>query len=169
MVNPYLAASNGAAVEAHLGKHIEQILGQVGVRLGPLVERVLLTNTPELNWQITGVVPKTAQEKHWIVSYFPVADSDGSVKEVAAVVVDLDFPISMHLPANSDHQILRSWKDIARYLGTCVKTVQRWEVGSSFPIRRVSERKKGAAVFAFSDEVDGWLRSFKESRDWVDP
>src|SRR5947209_7970595 len=83
MVNPYLAASNGAAVESHLGKHLEQILGQVGIRIGSLVDRVFSTHTPEVSWQISGVVPTTAQEKHWIGSYFPVADSDGTVKEVA--------------------------------------------------------------------------------------
>jgi CheY-like chemotaxis protein len=42
--------------------------------------------------------------------------------------------------------------------GTCVKTVQRWENKGSLPIRRVSEKQKGAAVFALSDEVDDWLR-----------
>jgi transcriptional regulator with PAS, ATPase and Fis domain len=159
MVNPYLAASNAASVECHLGKHLEDIVGESGAQISSLVERVFSTNTPELNWRISGVIPTTAQEKHWIGSYFPVVDSDGTVKQVAAVVVDLDFPVSLHLSqSNSDHQILRSWKDIARYLGTCVKTVQRWENKGSLPIRRVSEKQKGAAVFALSDEVDDWLR-----------
>jgi hypothetical protein len=158
-VNPYLAASHGAAVESHVGKHLEVIVGELGLRIGSLIERVFSTNTPELNWRINGVIPTTVQERHWIGSYFPVADSDGTVKQVAAVVVDLDLPASFHLTQpNRDHQILRSWKDIARYLGTCVKTVQRWENKSSFPIRRVSEKQKGAAVFALSDEVDDWLR-----------
>jgi PAS domain-containing protein len=35
MINPYLARSNGAPVESHLGKHLEQILGDVGLKLGP--------------------------------------------------------------------------------------------------------------------------------------
>jgi hypothetical protein len=159
MVNPYLAASHGAAVESHVGKHLEAIVGELSLQIGALIERVFSTNTPELNWRINGVIPTTAQEKHWIGSYFPVADSDGTVKQVAAVVVDLDLPASVHLTQpNSDNRILRSWKDIARYLGTCVKTVQRWENKSSFPVHRVSEKQKGAAVFALSDEVDHWLR-----------
>lgn len=161
MINPYLAASNGAPVESHLGKHLEQILGEVAQQLVPRIERVFSANAPQLNWQVSGVVPTSAQQKHWLGSYFPVADSFGTVKQVAAVVVDLDLPTSIHLKPlpTRDVHVLRSWKDIAQYLGTCVKTVQRWEQDQSLPVRRIAAKKKGAAVFAMSDEVEEWLRT----------
>lgn len=88
------------------------------------------------------------------------ARSCGTVKQVAAVVADLDLPTPIHLNPLPNHEIrvLRSWKDIARYLGTCVKTAQRWEHERSFPVRRITETN-GAVVFAMSDEIDDWLRS----------
>src|SRR5438874_5062514 len=52
--------------------------------------------------------------------------------------------------------ILNSWKEIATYLDRGVRTVQRWE-NDGLPIRRVGAGKH-APVFAFSVEIDKWLR-----------
>ena len=85
---------------------------------------------------------------------------DSLLREFVAVVGELGrdlqlLPIGNHLlPADA---VLRSWKDVARYVGTCVKTVQRWEDEFQFPIRRVN-LNKGAVVFALRSEVDKWLR-----------
>jgi hypothetical protein len=162
MVNPYLAAINGAAVESHIGKHVLELLGQVGIQIAPLIQRVLASNQAELNREISGVLPmKAPQPGHWLCSYFPIADSYGSVKEVGAVIANLQAPIHLNPPPSRDNlQILRSWKDIAHYLGTCVKTAQRWEHQDNFPVRRITE-KKGAVVFALREEVDTWLRSHR--------
>lgn len=52
--------------------------------------------------------------------------------------------------------ILNSWKDIAKYLGCEVRTVQHWEK-LGMPVRRP---KKGirSAVLAISEEIDAWLK-----------
>jgi hypothetical protein len=52
--------------------------------------------------------------------------------------------------------ILNSWKEIARYMDRGVRTVQRWE-NDGLPIRRVGAGKR-APVFAFTVEIDKWLR-----------
>jgi len=59
-----------------------------------------------------------------------------------------------HLPANTT--VLKSWKDIANYLGCGIRTVQRYEHSSGLPVRRVPGRSRGA-VFALADELEGWL------------
>ena len=53
---------------------------------------------------------------------------------------------------------LTSWKDIARYVGKGVRTVQRWEQSWNFPVRRPAHRARGT-VLAFTDEIDSWMRS----------
>lgn len=53
---------------------------------------------------------------------------------------------------------LDSWKAIAEYLGRDVRSVQRWERGLGLPIHRVSG-EKGGVVFAFTGELEHWLRS----------
>ncbi|HEX6907757.1 MAG TPA: hypothetical protein VF154_14170 [Terriglobales bacterium] len=54
-------------------------------------------------------------------------------------------------------QMLRSWKEIARHMGTSVRTVQRWESELRLPVRRI-EARRGAVVFAFPSELDSWVR-----------
>jgi CheY-like chemotaxis protein len=53
--------------------------------------------------------------------------------------------------------ILKGWKDIAKYLGTGVRTAQRWEL-VGLPVRRPSPGRR-AAVVALTEDLDSWLRS----------
>jgi hypothetical protein len=55
--------------------------------------------------------------------------------------------------------ILNSWKEIATYMERGVRTVQRWE-NDGLPIRRVGTAKR-ATVFAFTVEIDRWLRKHR--------
>ena len=60
---------------------------------------------------------------------------------------------------------LTSWKEIARYLGKGVRTVQRWERDLDLPVRRPARRTKGT-VFALTEELDAWLhQQHKRQRD----
>lgn len=52
---------------------------------------------------------------------------------------------------------LESWKEIAAYLKTSVRTAQRWEEQSSLPVTRVM-REKRSAVYANTRELDRWLK-----------
>jgi hypothetical protein len=58
---------------------------------------------------------------------------------------------------------LQSWKEIASELNRGVRTVQRWERNLGLPVRRVGKGSR-CPVFAFKDELDGWLRSNTEAR-----
>lgn len=160
MVNPYLAASNRTSVESHLGKHVREILGNVGLQIEPAIERVFSTAEPVLNCELAGALPTRPEGGHWLDTLFPIADSNGKVKQVGAVVVDLGKHVQLQtMQSHPSHPetVLRSWKDIAHYVGTCVKTVQRWEKTYEFPVRRVNPGK-GSVVFAFGREVEEWLQ-----------
>lgn len=63
--------------------------------------------------------------------------------------------------------ILKGWKDIAKYLGCGVRTVQRWEM-LGLPVRRPSHRLKSAVV-ALSEDLDAWLRSESEQEGDASP
>ena len=54
--------------------------------------------------------------------------------------------------------VLNSWKEIAKYMGRGVRTVQRWEKDLMLPVHRPAGRGR-SAVLAFSDEIDLWMRS----------
>lgn len=53
--------------------------------------------------------------------------------------------------------ILSGWKDIARYLGRGVRTVQRWEMCLGLPVIRPAGHGR-SAVCAQSEQLDAWLR-----------
>ena len=53
---------------------------------------------------------------------------------------------------------LNSWKEIAAYLDTSVRTVQRWERIEGLPVHR-HEHTSVATIYAYSSEVDAWLGS----------
>lgn len=158
-LNPYLAAVHGASAQAHVGKHIREILGSFAQQVEPALKRVLATRQPVFNIEISGALPGRLHGGHWVDNFFPIAGSDGVVKQVGAVVVELPEHARLQVlqgAASLAGEVLRSWKDIARYVGTCVKTVQRWEHSYGFPVRRLSHNK-GAVVFALTAEMDDWI------------
>lgn len=52
--------------------------------------------------------------------------------------------------------VLTSWKDIARYMGKGVRTVQRWEMDFGLPVRRPQGSNK-KAVLARPHDLDAWV------------
>lgn len=56
----------------------------------------------------------------------------------------------------SNSSVLNSWKEIARYLGRGVRTVQRWERDFGLPIRRPAGRDRSATM-ALTSELEEWL------------
>ena len=50
---------------------------------------------------------------------------------------------------------LESWKEIANYLKTSVRTVQRWEKDELLPVHRHTHARQDT-VYAYRDEIDHW-------------
>jgi hypothetical protein len=66
-----------------------------------------------------------------------------------------------------NRQLLNSWKEISAYLSRGVRTVQRWEAFYGMPVHRPAGHSR-AAVVAFSDELDEWLRNSNAVRERSD-
>jgi CheY-like chemotaxis protein len=68
----------------------------------------------------------------------------------------------------AERRVLSGWKEIANYLARGIRTVQRWELTYRLPIHRLSD--EAHSVFAYADEIDGWLeRSKVKSLPYVRP
>jgi len=64
----------------------------------------------------------------------------------------------------SKDDLLRSWKEIAAYLGCDVRTCYRWEHERGLPVHRAEDAEKKSPVFAYKHELDAWFReAFKSS------
>jgi len=59
---------------------------------------------------------------------------------------------------------LDSWGEIASYLGREVRTVQRWERTEDLPVHR-HEHKKKSTVYAFTGELDAWIKNRQPKDD----
>jgi hypothetical protein len=64
---------------------------------------------------------------------------------------------------NGHAAVLTSWKDIARYMGKGVRTVQRWEQDFGLPVRRPKGSNK-KAVLARPRDLDAWVAMHCGSR-----
>jgi hypothetical protein len=58
---------------------------------------------------------------------------------------------------SEDSTVLSSWKDIAKYLGKGVRTVQRWERQLGLPVRRPNGASQKSAVVLYRGDVDAWV------------
>jgi len=64
----------------------------------------------------------------------------------------------------SQDNLLRSWKEIAAYLGCDVRTCHRWEDDRGMPVHRAQGAESKSPVFAYKDELDRWFQgTFKNS------
>lgn len=158
-LNAKLAWMNGAPIESHLGKTLREMLGrEVAAQAEPAFAKVFASGEPILNLEVGGMLP--TKQFRGIVNLFPSRDENGRVKQVGGVVLELPIGVSLETTKSTSFPdaspVLRSWKEIAYYLGTCVRTVQRWEGVYDFPVRRL-QRTKGAAVFAMRTEIDSWM------------
>ena len=58
---------------------------------------------------------------------------------------------------SEESKVLSSWKDIARYMGKGVRTVQRWERHLGLPVRRPNGASHKSAVLLHRSDLDAWL------------
>ncbi|KAB8333719.1 PAS domain S-box protein [Scytonema tolypothrichoides VB-61278] len=90
MINPTLAALNGAPPEAHIGRSIAEMIPNLASVLEPLLQQVLATGEPVVNvpMQRPGhTAPQPAGT--WLASFYPLRDPEGDVTAVEVVISDV--------------------------------------------------------------------------------
>jgi PAS domain S-box-containing protein len=88
-VNHALAALNGLAPEAHLGRALHELLPALGSTFEPLMRRVLATGEPSAELEVSGHVARPNRQRHWLVSFYPVRNQESQVLGVGAIVMDI--------------------------------------------------------------------------------
>ena len=58
-------------------------------------------------------------------------------------------------PEMSERHELRTWQEIANYLGLSVRAVQNYETATGLPVHRLMAQTRGR-VWAYTDELDAW-------------
>jgi formate hydrogenlyase transcriptional activator len=88
-INNTMAEMNGVSLQAHLGKSVREILGDVAELVEPHFTSVLTEGQAILNREISAVLPTRTEPGHWIEHYVPVKDSSGRVAQIGVVAVEI--------------------------------------------------------------------------------
>jgi formate hydrogenlyase transcriptional activator len=88
-INDTLAEMNGLPASAHLGKTVQEVLGDCAGKVEPLFKRVLATGEPISDIEVSFTLPTRSEAGHWLLHYVPIKDENGSVAYVGGIVVEV--------------------------------------------------------------------------------
>ncbi|QSQ16000.1 PAS domain-containing sensor histidine kinase [Myxococcus landrumensis] len=89
-VNPALAAMNGLPAGGHLGRHVSEVMPELGRLLAPRLKRALETDAPITDTCLEVETPAAPGEpRFWFGSYSRVSGSGGEVLGVIASLSEL--------------------------------------------------------------------------------
>lgn len=89
LINPTLARMNGIAADAHLGRTVRELIGEIADTIEPLMRRVFATGEPIVNLELSGTLPTREHAGHWIENYFPIRNGFGDVIQIGAIVIEI--------------------------------------------------------------------------------
>src|SRR4051812_19664407 len=103
-VNPALAAMNGLAPEAHVGRTLADVNPDVAAAVIPLHRRAL---GGEVIRELPLSGTALGEARDWVTSYFPVRDGSGTVVGVCAMVSDVPERMAAERALRASEERLR--------------------------------------------------------------
>jgi PAS domain S-box-containing protein len=89
-MNDHLAEIDGQPRDAHLGRNVREALPPLADAMEPIYRRVLETGQPVVDIEVQAVTAsRPGIERSWLVSHYPVKDSQGSILGVTTVVQEI--------------------------------------------------------------------------------
>jgi formate hydrogenlyase transcriptional activator len=160
-INQTLAEMNGLPAEQHLGKTVREVLGDFAEVIEPSFRRVMATQQPVLNLEISSVLPTRNEPGHWIGHYIPIQDATGRVTQIGGVVVEITEQKKLQESLRDVSETLREEKKRHQVLMEVSRVLSaKWDVRQIFPkisayLRRVLRQEYAAIVL--HDEKSGQL------------
>ena len=160
-INQTLAAMNGVSADAHLGKSVREILGDIAELVEPQLKKIFETRQPVLNLEISFVLPTRTEPGHWIAHYIPLKNAAGDVTQIGVVVVEITELKRLQESLRDVSETLRQEKkrqhvmmEVGRLL------IAKSDVQQAFPqisayLRRILRQEY--AALAIHDEKSGQL------------
>ena len=137
-VNNTLARINGVPAAEHIGKTVQEILGDLADIVKPQLRRVLSEGEP-INLDVSAKLPSRTEPGHWSVHYIPIPNPAGVVDRLAAIVVEMtaqkQLEESLKQVGGNLHEQVRRLQMLLDVSGI---TTSNWNLEQVFP--RVSAR-----------------------------
>ncbi|MEQ9234828.1 PAS domain S-box protein [Coleofasciculus sp. E2-BRE-01] len=86
--NEALATMNGIPLSQHLGRTIGEVVPQMAPEFVPLLDQILQTQQPRLNFEFQGEV-QPGVYRHTLANHFPVCLPDGELLGVGVTVMEI--------------------------------------------------------------------------------
>jgi formate hydrogenlyase transcriptional activator len=160
-INRTLAEMNGILAEAHLGKSVREVLGDFAELVEPQFNRVLATQQPVLNLEISFMLPNRTEPAHWIEQYIPIKGATGKVTQIGIVAVEITERKKLEESLRGVSESLREEKkrqqvmmEVSRVLATKFDVRQVFSQVSAC-LRRVLRQEY--ASLSLRDEKSGQL------------
>jgi len=152
-INPTLAAFHDIAAEAHLGKSIREVLGDLAGLVEPHFRRVL-AERQIVEQEISAVLPGRAEPGHWIEHFIPIKDAAGEVTQIGVVVIEITEQKKLEKSLREEKKRQQVLMEVGRVLSA------KWDLRQVFPkisayLRRVLRQEYTA--LAVHDEKSGQL------------
>jgi formate hydrogenlyase transcriptional activator len=160
-INQTLAEMNGIPAEAHLGKSVREMLGDFAEVIEPQFKRVVETQQPILDLEITTTLPTRTEPGHWVEHYIPIKDAVGKVKQIGVVAVEVTEQKKLEESLRGVSETLREEKKRQHVLLEVSHALAaKWDARRLFPkisayLRRVLRQEY--AALAVHDEKSGQL------------
>ena len=160
-INHTLAEMNGIPAEAHLGKSVREMLGDFAELIEPHFRRVLETQQPILDLEISSTLHNRTEPGHWIEHYIPIKDTTGKVTQIGVVAVEVTEQKKLEESLRGVSETLREEKkrqqvmmEVSRLLAAKSDVRQVFPQISAY-LRRVLRQEY--AALAVHDEKSGQL------------
>ncbi len=89
-INDFQARVNGLSAEAHIGRHISEIVPVNAPIVEPVLDRVFRTGESVGGFEVSGETPaQPGVRRHWLTGFYPVRDANDRVRIVGAVVLEI--------------------------------------------------------------------------------
>jgi formate hydrogenlyase transcriptional activator len=160
-INEDLAEMNGLPAAAHLGKSVREMLGDFAELVEPQVKRVLETQQPVEDLEISSMLPTRTEPGHWIEHHIPIKDPAGRVKQIGVVAVEVTERKKLEKSLHSVSETLREEKKRQHVMLEVSRALNaKWDARHVFPkisayLRRVLRQEY--AALAVHDEKSGQL------------
>jgi formate hydrogenlyase transcriptional activator len=160
-INHALAEMNGIPAEAHLGKSLREVLGDLAEFLEPQYRRVFETRQPVLNLEVSSILPTRTEPGHWIGHFIPILDAKDEVTQVGGVVVEITEQKKLEESLRGVSETLQEEKKRQQVMMEVSRALAaKSDVWQAFPqisayLRRVLRQEY--AALAVHDEKSGKL------------
>jgi formate hydrogenlyase transcriptional activator len=158
-INQTLAELHGMTPKEHLGKSIREVLGDLAELVEPYFRRVLTEGQPILKREITAQLPSQKAPGHWIEHFIPIKGTDGKVKQIGIVLVEITEQKRVEESLRNVSQELREEQKRQQVLSEVSRVLAgKWDARQIFPkissyLRRVLRQEY--ASLAVHDEKTG--------------